>query len=165
MSFLASLFGSKKEEAKPANTNLNVTNEQLEIMGITRDQYLLEKKKAKALAEARRLNVEARAHAEETRRIIAEHNAAMAPLFRPKPTAANNNAELARLAEELGINLGAGNRPKSPTYDELEAMPKAERNAYYERKLAELTSGGRRKTRRRRATQRKTRRFSRRRAH
>jgi hypothetical protein len=61
------------------------------------------------------------------------------------------NAILAELEAEI-----AAERPKSPTQAELARMPKAERNAYYERKLAELgngSSGGRRRsTRRRRST-------------
>jgi hypothetical protein len=166
MSFLASLFGSKKEEAKPVKTNLNVTNEQLEILGMTREQYEAERNTARVLAEANRLNAEAEALGKEAKNAAESYNtmvASLTGLGKPK-----SNAKVGATVTATATGAGARARSNSLTVEELMAMPQAEFNAYMASKLGSNgSSGGRRvaqrKTRRRRNTRRKTTR--RRRAH
>jgi hypothetical protein len=173
-------MNSNNEEAN----NAKVPNNLLTIMGMTREQYKATRKAKRAERKVKELLAEsaklanksnaavrmlhgARKHApgggtkvantndallaELEAIIAAEGVAATAPAAATGAEGKTTNAILAELEAEI-----AAERPKSPTQAELARMPKAERNAYYERKLAELgngSSGGRRRsTRRRRST-------------
>jgi hypothetical protein len=177
MSFLAGLLRKKPEEKKPAKTaeanNAAVPNNLLRILGITREQYMEQQKAKRLTTQLKEEEVKHQAEVAQlmanSARMAAESGVAVNRLAGKKAFTNEEEAELAALMQEMRVAAGApaagaAARPRSPTFEELEGMPKAEQNAYYERKLKELvnSSGGRRRSTRR---QRRNRRRSTRRHH
>jgi pyruvate/2-oxoglutarate dehydrogenase complex dihydrolipoamide acyltransferase (E2) component len=175
MSWLAGIFGKKTEEKKAEKTNareeinisntLNVSNNMLEVMGMTREQY------AARVAQSKRNVAKAEILSAEMARTAAEQNATVNALKgvgkKGGPTNANLLAELEAIvanaapapAPAPGASRGAVNfffpqaRATAPT-----GRAPTRTNANVERMLAELgngSSGGRRRSTRRRAHRRR----------